>query len=298
MGWAMLSRGARRLARLGTMAGPALLLAALLAGTLAACDTGEPVEPAGPVEREEPEEPGHSDPPEEPPLLGEPRIVETLPHDSKAYTQGLLLYQGRLYESTGLYGESTLREAVPETGEVLRRVELSSDFFGEGLARVGSRLVQLTWRAGRAFAYDVETFELLETLTYAGEGWGLCYDGTALVQTRGDATLTRRDPETFAILETVHVTRDEGPVGELNELECVGGEVWANVYRTKRILRIDGETGRVLQTFDFTGILPPADAEGSFAGVMNGIAHDPGTDTFLLTGKLWSAIYRVRFGDD
>lgn len=222
------------------------------------------------------------------------RVVETLPHDTTAFTQGLLLHQGFLYESTGLRGESTLREVEPETGEVVRRVELDPELFGEGLARVGERLIQLTWTSGRAFAWDLASFEVVDTFSYEGEGWGLCYDGRALVQSRGDAVLLLRDPGTFALVDSVEVTHAGGEVGRLNELECVGGEVWANVFLTERILRIDGSSGRVLEELDFSGLIPPGGREGAYREPMNGIAHAPASDTWLLTGKLWPTIFRVR----
>lgn len=234
---------------------------------------------------------------EDPIRTEEYRVVGTLPHDTTAFTQGLLLHDGRLYESTGLYGESTLREMRPETGEVLRRVELDPELFGEGLARVGSRLVQLTWKEGRAFVYDLESFEVVDTLRYEGEGWGLCFDGASLFQSRGDATLIRRDPATFEVLETVEVTRDGEDVGQLNELECVGGDIYSNVYLTDRILRIDAGSGRVLQVFELSGIIPGSRRDAGFSGAMNGIAHDPATDTFLLTGKRWPTVFRVRLGE-
>lgn len=222
------------------------------------------------------------------------RVVETLPHDTTAFTQGLLLHGGLLYESTGLRGESTLREVEPETGRVLRRVALDSDLFGEGLALVGDRLIQLTWTSGRAFAYDRASFEVLDTFTYEGEGWGLCFDGEALVQSRGDAVLLRRDPDTFALVDSVEVVHPDGDVGSLNELECVGGEVWANVWPTDRILRIDGADGHVIADLDFSGLVPSGEPEEAYRGVLNGIAHDSASDTWLLTGKRWPTIFRVR----
>ena len=227
-----------------------------------------------------------------------PEVLATYPHDPGAFTQGLLLEDGWFYESTGLYGESSLREVVPETGEVLREVELAPDLFAEGLTLVDNRLIQLTWKAGVALVYNADTFEQADTFSYEGEGWGLCYDGEELVMSDGSATLTRRDPETFAPLETVEVRLGGEPVEMLNELECVGDSVYANVWQSDTIVKI-AEDGRVVQEIDASSLLSAEErAQLVPDAVLNGIAYDPEAETFFLTGKLWSKMLEVRFVDE
>ncbi|ADI13711.1 glutaminyl-peptide cyclotransferase [Truepera radiovictrix] len=225
-----------------------------------------------------------------------PEVLATYPHDPEAFTQGLLWDGGRLFESTGLYGASTLREVVPETGEVVRLVALDARYFGEGLALVGDRLIQLTWQEGTAFVYDRATFERVGTFSYEGEGWGLCFDGEALYMSDGSATLTRRDPETFEVLETVEVTLRGEPVALLNELECAKGRVYANVFTTDVIVRIDPASGRVQGVVDASALLSAEErARLTRDAVLNGIAYNPEADTFYLTGKLWPKLFEVRF---
>ncbi len=224
-----------------------------------------------------------------------PEVLATYPHDPEAFTQGLLLADDHFYESTGLYGESSLREVVPETGEVLREVELSPDLFAEGLTLVADRLIQITWKAGVALVYDADTFEQTDTFSYEGEGWGLCFDGDELVMSDGSATLTRRDPETFAPLGTAEVKLNGEPVAMLNELECVGDSVYANIWQTDTIVKI-AEDGRVTQEIDASNLLTQSErAQLDPNAVLNGIAYDPDTKTFYLTGKLWPKLFAVRF---
>lgn len=224
-----------------------------------------------------------------------PEILATYPHDAAAFTQGLLLSGEHLYESTGIYSQSTLREVVPETGEVLREVELAPNYFAEGLTLVGDRLIQITWREGTALVYDLDTFEQTDTLSYEGEGWGLCYDGEDVVMSDGSATLTRRDPETFEVLGTTEVRLGGEPVTMLNELECVNGFVYANVWQTDTILKI-AEDGRVAEEIDASTLLSTAErAQLSRDAVLNGVAYNPETETFYLTGKLWPKLLEVRF---
>lgn len=221
------------------------------------------------------------------------QVVSIRPHDPEAYTQGLVLDRGKLYESTGLYGVSSLREVDPQTGEVKRRVNLPQSFFAEGLALVGERLIQLTWQEGSAFVYDSARFERTAEHRYQGEGWGLCHDGQRLVMSDGSDRLTFRDPQTFAPTGEVRVTAAGRPVHLLNELECVDGVVYANVWQTDDILRIDPGTGKVTAVIDASGLLTPGEA--SRADVLNGIAWDPAARTFLITGKLWPKMFEVRF---
>ncbi|HEX7002581.1 MAG TPA: glutaminyl-peptide cyclotransferase [Trueperaceae bacterium] len=221
-------------------------------------------------------------------------VLERLPHDSGAFTQGLLLHDGLLYESTGLYGRSSLREVDPQSGEVLRIRALDPALFGEGLALVEDRLIQLTWRSGTALIYDLETFEPDGTFEYEGEGWGLCFDGESLWMSDGSATLFERDPRSFEVVDRVEVTLEGEPVTRLNELECVGEHVYANVWQTNEIVRVVKESGRVDAVVDASGLLSPQmRAVLSPDAVLNGIAYDPQRGRFLLTGKLWPAMFVV-----
>ena len=220
-------------------------------------------------------------------------VLRELPHDPSAYTQGLSWSDGRLYESTGRYGESTLRRLDPKTGTVEQRVEVAPNLFGEGLARVGDRLIMLTWKAGRAVVFDAATFEQVRTHRYSGEGWGLCHDGERLLMSDGSDTLTIRDPETFEATGTVRVTLRGRPLTALNELECVDGAVYANVWQDDYIVRIDPVSGRVTHQIDAAGLLSRDEARG--VDVLNGIAYNPNTETFYLTGKWWPKMFEVRF---
>jgi glutamine cyclotransferase len=224
-------------------------------------------------------------------------VVRRMPHDTTAWTEGFVFdEEGRLYESTGINGRSQVRELDPVTGEVLRFVASPGATYGEGLALVGDTFLQLTWKEGRAFLVDRATFEVVGEHDYAGqgEGWGLCYDGARLVMSHGSDTLTFRDPATFEVLGTVAVTADGQPLARLNELECVDGDVWANVWETEFIVRIDPGSGAVTGVLDADGLLEPDPAESDRGAVLNGIAKVPGSDTFLLTGKLWPEAIEVR----
>jgi len=220
-------------------------------------------------------------------------ILRTLPHDTEAYTQGLVLHDGFLFESTGRYGESSVRKTDLATGEVLRITPLAEEDFGEGLALVGSELFQLTWQSEVAFVYDVESLDLLRSVEYRGEGWGLCYDGESLFMTDGTDRLFRRDPGTFEVLEEQQVTADGISVWRLNELECVGEFIYANVYPTARILRIDKHTGRVLSEIDGFRLSAAARRASDPEAVLNGIAHYPTTGTLFVTGKLWESLFEI-----
>lgn len=221
------------------------------------------------------------------------KVLRTYPHDRDAFTQGLIWRDGLLYESTGLVGRSSLRKVDLASGAVKQQVAVAPPYFAEGLADVGNRLFQLTWQHGRVFVYDKNTLNRVGELAYQGEGWGLCHDGRALVMSNGGDALTVRDPKTFAVTRTIQVTENGRPLARLNELECVGGDVYANVWTTDTIVRIDMKTGHVTAKIDATGLLSPAERIG--ADVLNGIAYDPADRTFLITGKLWPKLFRVTF---
>ncbi len=221
------------------------------------------------------------------------RVIKRHPHDRGAFTQGLLWHEGAVYESTGQYGESTLRVVELKTGSVLDQETLARNYFGEGLARVDDHLVQLTWRSGVALYWQLSDLEQLKTVRYEGEGWGLCFNGTDLVMSDGSSMLTFRDPNTFDVRRELRVTQQGRSVVFLNELECVGDNVYANVWRTEDILRIDPTTGKVTAIIDASGLLDAEDRLGT--DVLNGIAYVPETKRFLLTGKRWPYVFEVEF---
>lgn len=234
--------------------------------------------------------------PAAPPARLRAEVVEVYPHDPGAYTQGLVLHDGKLYESTGLYGRSSLREVELATGKVLHRVDLPPSLFGEGLALQDRRLVQLTWREGVALTYDLATLAQTGEIKYSGEGWGLCFDGAQFIETDGSQRLIFRDPATFAVVRQVAVAEDGRQVTALNELECAGDEVYANVWFTDRILAVAKSSGNVRAVVDASGLLSTAErAALSSDAVLNGIAADPANGTFLITGKRWPKLFRVRF---
>lgn len=220
-------------------------------------------------------------------------VHRKIPHDPAAFTQGLLWWQGKLFESTGRRGQSQLRRIDPATGIVEHRVRIPVLFFGEGLAREGQRLVMLTWRAEQAFVFGLPGLDRLGTLSYRGEGWGLCHDGRRFVMSDGSDRLSFRDSQSFAVVGQVAVTFEGRPLANLNELECVDGEVYANVFQRDTIVRIDPSTGHVTARIDATGLRTTAQAQG--ADVLNGIAYAPEVDRFFVTGKLWPAMFEVTF---
>jgi glutaminyl-peptide cyclotransferase len=217
------------------------------------------------------------------------QVVAEYPHDPGAFTQGLLYSGGVLYESTGLYGESTLRRVELATGEVLVRMDLADEFFAEGLALWGDQLLQLTWRESTCFLWDEVTMWPEGSFGYTGEGWGLTHDGRQLVMSDGSSTLTFRDPDTFAPVGSVAVTDQGSPTHLLNELEWIRGEVFANRYTTDRIARIDPDTGRVIAWIDLAGLLQP----GPPPGYLNGIAWDDAGERLFVTGKNWPTLFEI-----
>ena len=221
------------------------------------------------------------------------KVVSVRPHDRTAYTQGLLIDGGALYESTGLYGGSSVRLVDPATGELKRSRTVPQEYFAEGLALVDGRLIQLTWQERKALVYNVADFQPVAEFRYDGEGWGLCWDGKRLVMSDGSSRLTFRDAKTFAVTGSVGVTLAGQPMDRLNELECVDGVIYANVWQSDDILRIDPRDGRVTAVIDASGLLPPE--ERRMVDVLNGIAWDPAKKTFLITGKLWPKMFEVTF---
>ncbi len=220
------------------------------------------------------------------------RVLQIYPHDPDAFTQGLVYTNSLLYESTGLYGRSSLRKVDLETGQVLQIRNLASSYFGEGIALYGQRILQLTWREHTALLYDRDSFSLLDTFSYPTEGWGLTYDGERLIMSDGSATLYFRDPSTFGQIGQVRVHDNGSPVNRLNELEYIEGEVYANVWLTDRIARIDPQSGRVTGWIDLEGLLGRAGA-GLQADVLNGIAYDREAGRLFVTGKLWPYLFEI-----
>ena len=227
-------------------------------------------------------------------------MLAAYPHDPSAFTQGLQWCDGLLYEGTGGFGSSELRVVDLGSGVVHQRASLPAEFFGEGITTVGDQLWQLTWREGVAFRRDRKSFAERARVRYGGEGWGLCHDAAAgrLIMSDGSGRLTFRDPATFEVVGTVEVRRENAATDSpfpmmLNDLTCSGGLVWANVYPTDEIVGIDPDTGEIVVTVDASAL--HAEQDLIAADVLNGITCVPGTDRFLVTGKLWARLYEVRF---
>jgi len=221
-------------------------------------------------------------------------VVRSYPHDPSAFTQGLVFLDGVLYEGTGMNGQSGIRKVRLDTGEVLQSRPLDAKHFGEGIVVWKNEIVQLTWRSGMGFVYDRETFEPRRSFSYAGEGWGLTHDGTRIIMSDGSETGTLRflDPQTLRETGKLIVRDGSGPVKNLNELEFVKGEIYANVWQTERIARISPRTGQVIGWIDLTGLLDRREAPG--ADVLNGIAYDAKRDRLFVTGKWWPRIYEIQ----
>jgi glutaminyl-peptide cyclotransferase len=231
------------------------------------------------------------------PPSGQPdayQVVHVYPHDSKAFTQGLIYVDGRLYESTGLYGRSSLRMVDLSTGRVLQKYDLPAEYFGEGLTDWGSSLIQLTWEAHKGFVYDRFSFSLRRSFPYEGEGWGLTHDETQLIMSDGTPYLRFLDPKSFRETKRIRVIDEAGkPVQNLNELEYVHGEIYANIWQSNRIVRISPRTGKILGWIDLSGIIDKGELEGSDA-VLNGIAFDATGNRLFVTGKLWPKLFEIK----
>jgi glutamine cyclotransferase len=220
------------------------------------------------------------------------RVVKAFPHDPTAFTQGLVFADSIFYESTGLNGFSTVRKVTPETGAVIQQVPVEEKYFAEGLALVGDELVQLTWQTKVGFVYDKTTLKRLRTFSYPMEGWGIAYDSAQLVMSDGSSRLFFLDPKTQKVLRSMQVTDGGRPVEQLNELEFVRGELWANVWMTDRIARIDPKTGQVKAWIDLTDLLR-REARGPQGDVLNGIAWDKAGDRVFVTGKKWPWLFQI-----
>jgi glutaminyl-peptide cyclotransferase len=219
-------------------------------------------------------------------------VVNSYPHDRAAFTEGLVMDNGVLYESTGLNGQSGLRRVDLASGTVLQNLALGPEYFGEGATVWHDQIIQLTWKSHIGFVYDKASFKLIKSFDYPTEGWGLTHDDTQLIMSDGTSTLRLLDPNTFQATGYVTVTAGGQPVVNLNELEYVRDEIWANVWQTDRIARIAPATGQVIGWIDLSGLLRPADRQ-SGVDVLNGIAYDAEHDRLFVTGKLWPKLFEI-----
>jgi glutaminyl-peptide cyclotransferase len=220
------------------------------------------------------------------------KIIHTYPHDAGAFTQGLVYYDGFLYEGTGLNGKSSIRKVELSTGKVLQKADLLAGYFGEGITLWKDKLIELTWQTKIGFVYDRVSFKQLRTFNYNREGWGLTHDGKRLIMSDGSATLYFWDPETFKEIDHLDVVDNGSPVTFLNELEYIHDEIYANVWQTDRIARISPKTGHVLAWIDLSDVLPPA--ERSRDNVLNGIAYDAKQNRLFITGKNWPKLFEIQ----
>lgn len=222
------------------------------------------------------------------------KIIKTHPHDPEAFTQGLVFLDGYLYEGTGQYGTSSIRKVEIATGKVIKISRLERDYFGEGITILGGRLFQLTWHAATAFVYDLATFECIDTRRFplSMEGWGLTTDGRDLIMGDGSSELFYLDPESLDLKKRLSVTLNESPVYNINELEYVAGSIYANVWQTDYIIRIDSGTGQVTGIIDLRRIAPVM-YRGHTDNVLNGIAYDPASKHFFVTGKMWPQLFEI-----
>ncbi|MDQ2786356.1 MAG: glutaminyl-peptide cyclotransferase [Chloroflexota bacterium] len=220
------------------------------------------------------------------------QVLNHWPHDPTAYTEGLIYADGAFFESTGLNGMSSLRKVDAETGQVIASLPLDPEYFGEGLTLFNDTLIQLTWQSHIGFVYGLTCFCLERTFAYDGEGWGLTHDDRFLIMSDGTATIRFLDPDTFAVVRTISVTDHGTPLTNINELEYVSGEIYANIWLTNRIVRIDPTAGAILGWIDLTGLLPAADRSPS-VNELNGIAYDDTTDRLFVTGKNWPEIFQI-----
>ncbi len=222
------------------------------------------------------------------------QVVRTTPHDVNAFTEGLFFLHGWFYESTGLDGHSTVRKVKPETGQVVERANLPPDMFGEGIVAWKGNLIGLTWKAQVGYVLDLDSFETKGQFGYPGEGWGLTHNDTEIVMSDGTADIRFLNPDTLIETHRIHVTAQGKPVDQLNELEWVDGEIYANIWQADRIARIDPRTGNVVGWIDCKGLLPMKDFTPGHTDVLNGIAYDPATKRLWVTGKFWPKVFEIR----
>jgi glutaminyl-peptide cyclotransferase len=222
------------------------------------------------------------------------RIVHTYPHDLNAFTEGLFFQGGYLYESTGLDGRSSVRKVKLESGQVLERANLPPDFFGEGITSWNGKLIGLTWKTQVGFVLDLDSFDQVSQFHYPGEGWGLTHNDTELVMSDGTPDIRFLDPLTEQERHRIHVTALGKPVDQLNELEWVDGEIYANIWQTDRIARIDPKTGNVVGWIDLKGLLPRSDTIPGHTDVLNGIAYDAANKRLFVTGKMWPKLFEIK----
>lgn len=226
------------------------------------------------------------------PQVQQPEIVASHPHDTAAFTQGLFIHDGALFESTGQVGQSSLRRVDLETGNVLQQVDINPPIFGEGSTRIGDEIYMLSWVSGAGMVFDATSFELVDQFSYPGEGWGLTTDGARLILSDGSPQLRFLDPETMELTGTLDITLNGRPVRRINELEWIDGEIWANIWQTGSIVRIDPESGVVTGLIDLSALIPAGLAEPRDA-VANGIAWNSETGQIYVTGKLWPVLYEI-----
>ncbi len=234
---------------------------------------------------------------EPPPNVPAPKygyqIVNIWPHDSNAFTQGLILQDGKLLESTGQEGFSSLRRVDPESGKILQKVDVPEPYFAEGIAELNGKVYQLTWQHQVGFIYDAQTFQKVGQFNYEGEGWGLATDGQSLILSDGSNRIRFLDPSSFRVTRTITVLDAGKPINELNELEYVNGEIYANVWHDNRIATIDPQSGRVTSWIDLNGLMPEGELHDPEA-VLNGIAYDKANDRLIVTGKLWPRLFEIK----
>lgn len=231
-------------------------------------------------------------------------VVNTFKHDSKAFTQGLIFHDGFLYESTGEYGDSTLRKVELESGKPVRKIDLEDDYFAEGMTLLNGKIYQITWQEQTAFAYNLDDFKLLKKFEYSGDGWGLANDGKNLIMSDGTHVIRFLDPETFQTVRTITTFREDGkPLMDINELEYVKGEIWANIWRASEpfilgkpnhIARIDPNSGKLVGWIDLANISPEDVQRDPSSNTLNGIAFDAASERIFVTGKNWKKLFEIR----
>lgn len=221
-------------------------------------------------------------------------VLDSVPHDRTSFTEGVAFSSGRLFESSGQYRESWLREVDLATGKALREVKVDDRYFGEGLAILNGKIYQLTWREKTCFVYDVASFRKIREIKYDGEGWGLASDGKSLIMSDGSEWIRFRDPTTFAVQRSIRVVYQGRPLTNLNELEYIDGKIWANVWGTDLIMRLDPADGRIVDVLDASAVFPATQRPNDPDAVLNGIAYDGKSQRIYITGKRWPRMYRIQ----